>query len=83
MTGPISLLFWAGAVLCFIAYGLSSSDPSNLYLGIVLIGIVILTSLITFYQNMKSQAIMASFKDFIPPETIVIRDGIRRKIDAT
>lgn len=26
---------------------------------------------------------MGSFKDFIPPETIVIRDGIEGKLDAT
>ena len=32
---------------------------------------------------MKSQAIMDSFKDFIPPETIVIRNGIESKMDAT
>jgi sodium/potassium-transporting ATPase subunit alpha len=69
-------LLWAGAALCFVAYALSSSDPSNMYLGIVLIIINSLTGLMTFYQNMKSEAIMGSFKDFIPPETIVIRNGI-------
>jgi len=26
---------------------------------------------------------MGSFKDFIPPETIVIRNGIEAKLDAT
>jgi magnesium-transporting ATPase (P-type) len=26
---------------------------------------------------------MGSFKDFIPPETIVIRDGVEQIIDAT
>jgi sodium/potassium-transporting ATPase subunit alpha len=68
-------LLWIGGILCFVAYAISPEDPSNLYLGIVLIIIVILTSLMTFYQNMKSEAIMNSFKDFIPPQTIVIREG--------
>src|SRR3990167_6278156 len=36
LTSAFALLLWAGAILCFIAYGLDSSDPSNLYLGIVL-----------------------------------------------
>jgi hypothetical protein len=32
-----SILLLAGGVLCFIAYALDRADPSNLYLGIVLI----------------------------------------------
>lgn len=69
--------------MCFVAYALSPDDPSNLYLGIVLCAINLATGLMTFYQNMKSEAIMDSFKDFIPPETIVIRNGEERKLDAT
>ncbi len=75
ITSPFALLLWAGAILCFVAYALSPEDPSNLYLGIVLCVINLATGLMTFYQNMKSEAIMDSFKDFIPPETIVIRNG--------
>jgi len=75
MVTPFSDLLWIGAILCFIAYGLGN-DPSNLYLGSIICAIVIITSLLTFYQTMKSQAIMDSFKDFIPSETIVIRGGI-------
>jgi sodium/potassium-transporting ATPase subunit alpha len=75
MTTPFALLLWIGGILCFVAYALSPTDQSNLYLGVVLIIIVILTSLLTFYQNMKSEAIMDSFKNFIPPQTIVIREG--------
>ncbi len=29
MVGIFSLLLWAGSILCFIAYGLQPSDPSN------------------------------------------------------
>ena len=83
LTTPFALLLWAGSVLCFVAYGLSPTDQSNLYLGIVLAVINLLTGIMTFYQNMKSEAIMGSFKDFIPPETIVIRNGEEKKLDAT
>lgn len=83
LTAPFALLLWAGAILCFVAYSLSTSDASNLYLGIVLAVINLCTGTMTFYQNMKSEAIMGSFKDFIPPETIVIRNGEERKLDAT
>jgi sodium/potassium-transporting ATPase subunit alpha len=83
LTTPFALLLWAGAILCFVAFALSSEDQSNLYLGIVLAVINLMTGIMAFYQNMKSEAIMGSFKDFIPPETIVIRNGEERKIDAT
>lgn len=67
MTGFFSLLLWLGSILCFVAYGLSQEDPSNLYLGVVLFVVVILTGIMTFYQNSKSDAIMDAFKNFIPP----------------
>lgn len=81
LTAPFALLLWAGGILCFIAYGLSKDD-SNLYLGIVLIVIVLISGFMTFYQNMKSEALMDSFKDFIPPQTVVVRDGKDITIDA-
>jgi sodium/potassium-transporting ATPase subunit alpha len=75
-------MLWAGAALIFVAYGLGGGD-SNLYLATIIIAIILITGSISFYQTMKSQSIMDSFKDFIPPETIVIRNGIETKLDAT
>jgi sodium/potassium-transporting ATPase subunit alpha len=72
---PFSLLLWTGAILTFVAYGLGGGD-SNLYIALIIIAIILITGSISFYQTMKSQSIMDSFKDFIPPETIVIRNGI-------
>ena len=54
MTSPFALLLWAGAVLCFVAYALAPTDPSNMYLGLVLIIINTGTNFMSFYQNMKS-----------------------------
>lgn len=79
---PFSFLLITGSILCFVAYALSPIDKSNLFLGIVLFVIVFLTNLISFYQNIKSEAIMDSFKNFIPSETLVIRNGVESKIDA-
>ena len=76
MANFFSILLWCGSILCFVAYGIASEDPSNLYLGIVILVIVNLSNLIEFLQNRKSKALMESFKNFIPPETTVIRDGI-------
>ncbi|CAD8101580.1 unnamed protein product [Paramecium primaurelia] len=83
LTSMFSMLLWVGSILCFIAYGLSPEDPSNLYLGIVIVVVNTLTGVITFFQNAKSEAIMDSFKNFIPPETLVIRDGQQQKLPAS
>lgn len=49
MTGPFSLLLWAGSILCFIGYFLDMEDQSNLYLGIVLAIVVVITGLFSFF----------------------------------
>lgn len=36
LTNVFALLIWAGALLCFIAFGLSPEDPSNVKLIIIL-----------------------------------------------
>lgn len=75
-------MLWAGAIFCFVAYGLAPDDLSNVYLAIVLIVINLGSGFMTFYQNMKSEALMGSFKDFIPAETTVIRNGQEKKVEA-
>ena len=37
------LLLLFGGVLCFVAYGVDQSDPTNLYLGVVLFLVVIIS----------------------------------------
>lgn len=59
-----AILLEVGCLLCFIAYGIDTTkDPSNLYLGIVLGVVVVLTGLFGFYQEFKSNEAMASFKN--------------------
>lgn len=52
LTGLFNYLLWAGSILCFIAYGVQKDkrDKSNLYLGIVLALVVILTAIFAYYQ---------------------------------
>jgi sodium/potassium-transporting ATPase subunit alpha len=82
MANFFAMLMWAGAILCFIAFAIASSDASNLYLGIVIVAIVNISTFVEFAQNRKSKAMMESFKNFIPPETTVIRDGIEKSISS-
>ena len=82
MTGFFSLLLWFGSILCFIGYGINQTDPSNLYLGIVLAGVTLITGFFTFYQTSKSASLMAKFKNFIPPKAVVRREGRAEAIEA-
>lgn len=77
LTGFFSLLLWFGGILCFVAYGISAEkeDKSNLYLGIVLVTVVMITGIFSYQQTSKSAQMMAQFKNFIPPEAVVVRDG--------
>jgi sodium/potassium-transporting ATPase subunit alpha len=78
--GGFALLLWIGAILCFIAYSIQASTfeeapDDNLYLGIVLSVVVIVTGVFSYYQEAKSSKIMESFKNMVPQYAIVIRDG--------
>lgn len=69
--GGFAMLLWIGAFLCFVAYGIQASsqdDPldDNLYLGLVLAAVVIITGIFSYYQEAKSSKIMESFKNLIP-----------------
>uniref|UniRef100_A0A914Z0M7 Sodium/potassium-transporting ATPase subunit alpha n=1 Tax=Panagrolaimus superbus TaxID=310955 RepID=A0A914Z0M7_9BILA len=78
--GGFAMLLWVGAILCYIAYAVdyfSMEHPSkdNLYLGIVLMSVVIITGCFQYYQENKSSKIMESFKNMVPTIALVYRDG--------
>ncbi|XP_020903916.1 sodium/potassium-transporting ATPase subunit alpha-B isoform X1 [Exaiptasia diaphana] len=78
--GGFATLLWIGSILCFIAQGVlegTMEEPSkdNLYLGVALAVVVILTGLFSYYQEAKSSKIMDSFKNMVPEEAHVLRDG--------
>lgn len=87
MFGGFSLLLWIGAILCFIAYGIAAStvrdaEKDNLYLGIVLAIVVIVTACFSYYQDSKSSKIMESFKKLVPQYALVIRGGQKLNVKA-
>mmetsp|Transcript_12653 Transcript_12653/g.39933 ORF Transcript_12653/g.39933 Transcript_12653/m.39933 type:complete len:1028 (-) Transcript_12653:686-3769(-) len=77
-----SMLLLGGGALCFIGYALDQSDPTNLYLGVVLVVVVFITSTFSYIQESKSDKIMEGFKNMIPKKCKVIRDGAEMVIDA-
>lgn len=85
--GGFAMLLWIGAVLCFFAFGirnLNEEDPAQdeLYLGIVLAFVVIVTGIFSYYQEAKSSKIMESFKKMVPQAAEVIRNGQQSSINA-
>jgi sodium/potassium-transporting ATPase subunit alpha len=85
--GGFALLLWIGAILCFLAYGIQATSfeepqPDNLYLGVVLAAVVIITGCFSYYQEAKSSAIMESFKNLVPQYANIIRDGQKHTITA-
>ncbi|CAJ0934264.1 unnamed protein product [Ranitomeya imitator] len=82
MGGGFAIVFWIASGLCFLAYGLQAAqDPTvskdNLWLAIILIAVVVLTALFAYYQEAKSTNIMAGFKNMVPQQALVLRDGKR------
>merc|ERR1719357_1624261 len=74
------MLLWIGAILCFIAFAIQATayeEPpdDNLYLGIVLTAVVVVTGIFSYYQESKSSKIMESFKNLVPQYALCLRDG--------
>ncbi|KAL3887026.1 hypothetical protein ACJMK2_026982 [Sinanodonta woodiana] len=87
MFGGFSLLLWIGAILCYIAYSIQAgamenAPGDNLYLGIVLTAVVVVTGCFSYYQEAKSSRIMDSFKNLIPQYALVVRNGEKLNIRA-
>uniref|UniRef100_A0A6G1SCH9 Na(+)/K(+)-exchanging ATPase n=1 Tax=Aceria tosichella TaxID=561515 RepID=A0A6G1SCH9_9ACAR len=83
--GGFASLLWVGALLCFSAYSIrvstsESVSPDNLYLGIVLVFVVVVTGIFSYYQEAKSDQIMESFRNLVPQHATVLRGGIKRKV---
>ncbi|CAB1429375.1 unnamed protein product, partial [Pleuronectes platessa] len=85
--GGFSVLLWIGAILCFLAYSIqvaTEDEPvhDNLYLGVVLSAVVIITGCFSYFQEAKSSRIMDSFKKMVPQQALVIREGEKMQINA-
>merc|ERR1719195_1445038 len=85
--GGFAMLLWLGAILCFLAYSIQATtfeEPpdDNLYLGIVLTGVVVITGIFSYYQESKSSKIMESFKNLVPQYALCLRDGQKINIKA-
>jgi sodium/potassium-transporting ATPase subunit alpha len=85
--GGFALLLWTGAILCFIAYGITEATyddapKDNLWLGIALTIVVVMTGCFSYFQEAKSSRIMDSFKNMVPQQAVCTRAGEKLTIKA-
>ncbi|XP_075697041.1 LOW QUALITY PROTEIN: potassium-transporting ATPase alpha chain 1 [Rhinoderma darwinii] len=87
LAGGLQCLMWVAAVICLIAFGIQCSQgdltsADNLYLAVTLIAVVVVTGCFGYYQEFKSTNIIASFKNLVPQQATVLRDGEKFQINA-
>lgn len=84
--GWFQCVLWIGAFLNFFAYIFTEKNTSPehakeyIYLGVVIFLTVTLTGLFGFYQEAKNISVMSGFENMVPPNAMVIRDGIKKVI---
>jgi magnesium-transporting ATPase (P-type) len=81
-TNWFMLLLLAAGVLGLVAFFLDTSVLINLYLTLILFLVVLVTCLLSFWQERKSAHVMASFHSMLPPDASVVRDGEPRLVPA-
>jgi sodium/potassium-transporting ATPase subunit alpha len=81
-TNWFMLLLIAAGVLGLVAFFLDTSVLINLYLTLILFLVVLVTCLLSFWQERKSAHVMASFRSMLPPDASVVRDGEPRLVPA-
>ncbi|TFJ81370.1 hypothetical protein NSK_007331 [Nannochloropsis salina CCMP1776] len=75
---PFMILLEIVAVLCFILFGTnqgSVDNEVNLYIAVVLVFVICLTSVLSFYQEGQSAKVMNTFKNMMSESARVRRGG--------
>lgn len=86
-SGFSSLLLVASA-MCLLLFIVTTArtgnyhlQEDNLYLGIILFLVVLVTSCFSYYQEAKSAFIMKGFLKLVPQNATVVRDGVAQTVD--
>jgi sodium/potassium-transporting ATPase subunit alpha len=76
-----ALLLLSGSLLAFFAE-YQMPGEGNLYIGMALVGVVVLNAIFTFIQEYQSERIMETFNRMLPQKSNVIRDGKIQEIES-
>ncbi|KAI0316640.1 sodium-potassium ATPase [Amylostereum chailletii] len=84
--GGFGSLLLAASIVCFIAWkplGEPAPQASNLALAIVLLVVIVLQAIFNAWQDFSTSRVMASIKDMLPADVVVIRDGAQSSMAAS
>lgn len=73
-----SPLLWFACLFVFLAWKPFGTPPSSEYslaLACVFLIVIFVTGLFNFYQEVSATRVLRGFKDLLPEEAVVIRDG--------
>ena len=86
MIGGFQIFLWAGFFLCLVVYFLtiSSSKPDyqTLALGLLCMAVVVFSAFFQFYQEGKSDQVMAALKALTPQKVFVLRNNSLQEVEA-
>ena len=83
MVGGFQVMMIVGAILCFVVGPITHPvDYQTIYLGVVLVIVVVSTGFFAWWQERKSDSVMAGFKALTPARCNVMRDGQVIEMDA-
>eukprot|EP01039_Chlorochromonas_danica_P004893 gene4893-5362_t len=80
-TSALMVLLEITALLCIILFIVNTSVLDNLYLGVLLFLVVVVTCYETYSQEAKSDSLMEQFRAMVPAAALVIRDGQMKSVD--
>ena len=82
-TDPFMLLLVLSGILsAAVAYPVDTTQPLNLYIGIILWVVVFVSATFSYVQEGKASDVMKSFKGMLPAQAKVVRDGVEKGIPA-
>ncbi len=76
------VMLWVSGLLSLTAYLLDRSIQLNLWLGLILFGVVLVSSTMNFMQERKTSKLMSIFASMAPPCASVTRDGVTMQVAA-
>ena len=79
-TNLFMVLLLVASGLCMVIFIVYPDDFSNLWLSLFLLVVVIVTCYESYAQEAKSDELMAKFKELVPEDATVIREGIPRPV---
>ncbi|MGH8678623.1 MAG: cation-translocating P-type ATPase, partial [Burkholderiales bacterium] len=78
-THIFALILWLAAALAFAAHMLHPGE-GMLSLGLAIVGVIVVNGVFSHWQEHRAERALAALEQLLPAQTVVMRDGILRRI---